>query len=208
MKVKELIELLSQLDPELMVVKSGYEGGVNEIKKYKLCDIELNVNTDWYYGKHEVLEKGDEPQNKDSTIVKGVRLIWLVTGVKNYMKNTKTYNFDFTPNNERQNYETLNLLIDKTFSGRGNVEKVEELFNITFASGMENGKPVYLNSTDIDDKYDGKVDLGIIPMDNVTKVPFTKSKLTFKIDVNYVNDEALFVKGIINSLIRNTLEVE
>ena len=124
------------------------------------------------------------------------------------MKNTKTYNFDFTPNNERQNYETLNLLIDKTFSGRGNVEKVEELFNITFASGMENGKPVYLNSTDIDDKYDGKVDLGIIPMDNVTKVPFTKSKITFKIDVNYVNDEALFVKGIINSLIRNTLEVE
>ena len=124
------------------------------------------------------------------------------------MKNTKTYNFDFTPNNERQNYETLNLLIDKTFSGRGNVEKVEELFNITFASGMENGKPVYLNSTDIDDKYDGKVDLGIIPMDNVTKVPFTKSKLTFKIDVNYVNDEALFVKGIINSVTRNTLDVE
>ena len=124
------------------------------------------------------------------------------------MKNTKTYNFDFTPNNERQNYETLNLLIDKTFSGRGNVEKVEELFNITFASGMENGKPVYLNSTDIDDKYDGKVDLGIIPMDNVKNVPFTKSKLTFKIDVNYVNDEALFVKGIINSVTRNTLEVE
>ena len=124
------------------------------------------------------------------------------------MKNTKTYNFDFTPNNERQNYETLNLLIKETFSGRGNVEKVEELFNITFASGMENGKPVYLNSTDIDDKYDGKVDLGIIPMDNVTKVPFTKSKLTFKIDVNYVNDEALFVKGIINSVTRNTLEVE
>ena len=129
------------------------------------------------------------------------------------MKNTKTYNFDFTPNNERENYErenyeTLNLLIKETFSGRGNVEKVEELFNITFASGMENGKPVYLNSTDIDDKYDGKVDLGIIPMDNVTKVPFTKSKLTFKIDVNYVNNEALFVKGIINSVTRNTLEVE
>ena len=124
------------------------------------------------------------------------------------MKNTKTYNFDFTPNKERENYETLNLLIKETFSGRGNVEKVEELFNITFASGMENGKPVYLNSTDIDDKYDGKVDLGIIPMDNVTKVPFTKSKLTFKIDVNYVNDEALFVKGIINSVTRNTLEVE
>ena len=74
MKVKELIELLSLLDPELMVVRSGYEGGVDEIKKIKIYDIELNVNTEWYYGKHEVLQKGDEPQNKDSTIVKGVRL--------------------------------------------------------------------------------------------------------------------------------------
>jgi hypothetical protein len=74
MKVKELIETLSQLDPELMVVRSGYEGGVNEIKKYKLCNIELNVNTEWYYGKHEVLSNKDKPRNKDSTIVKGVQL--------------------------------------------------------------------------------------------------------------------------------------
>ena len=74
MKVKELIEALSQLDPELMVVVAGYEGGVDEIDKFEMCDIELNVNTEWYYGKHEVLEKGEEPQNKDSTIVKGVRL--------------------------------------------------------------------------------------------------------------------------------------
>ena len=74
MKVKELIEKLSQLDPELMVVVAGYEGGVNEIKKYKLCDIELNVNDAWYYGKHEVLAEGDKPQEKDSTIVRGVQL--------------------------------------------------------------------------------------------------------------------------------------
>lgn len=74
MKVKELIEVLSQLDSELMVVVAGYEGGVNEIKKYKLCDIELNVNDEWYYGKHEMLAEGDKPRNKDSTIVKGVQL--------------------------------------------------------------------------------------------------------------------------------------
>ena len=74
MKVKELIELLSQMNPELMVVIGGYEGGVNEIKKYKLCNIELNVNTEWYYGKHEILAEGDNPTNKDSTIVKGVQL--------------------------------------------------------------------------------------------------------------------------------------
>ena len=73
MKVKELIELLSQMDPELMVVIKGYEGGVDEMDKFEMCDIELNVNTEWYYGKHEILEK--EPTKKDSTIVKGVRLI-------------------------------------------------------------------------------------------------------------------------------------
>ena len=73
MKVKELIELLSQMDPELMVVIGGYEGGVDEMDKFEMCDIELNVNTEWYYGKHEILEK--EPTKKDSTIVKGVRLI-------------------------------------------------------------------------------------------------------------------------------------
>ncbi len=125
----------------------------------------------------------------------------------------KTYQFDFTPNNERENYETLNLLIKNTFAGRGNVEKVEELFNITFASGMENDKPVYLNSSDIDDdylmnKYDGKVDLGIIPIDNVTKLPFTKSNLTFKVGESYVDGERIFVKGIINSVTRNSLEIE
>jgi hypothetical protein len=125
----------------------------------------------------------------------------------------KTYQFDFTPNNERENYETLNLLIKNTFAGRGNVEKVEELFNIIFASGMENDKPVYLNGSDIDDdylmnKYDGKVDLGIIPIDNVTKVPFIKSNLTFKVGESYVDGERIFVKGIINSVTRNSLEIE
>ena len=73
MKVKELIELLSQMNPELMVVIGGYEGGVDEIDKFEMCDIELNVNTEWYYGKHEVLYK-DKPKNKDSTIVRGVQL--------------------------------------------------------------------------------------------------------------------------------------
>ena len=62
------------MNPELMVVIGGYEGGVDEIDKFEMCDIELNVNTEWYYGKHEVLSEGDKPTNKDSTIVKGVRL--------------------------------------------------------------------------------------------------------------------------------------
>ena len=75
MKVKKLIELLSQMNPELLVVVAGYEGGVDEMDKFEMCDIELNVNTEWYYGKHEILAEGDNPTNKDSTIVRGVRLI-------------------------------------------------------------------------------------------------------------------------------------
>jgi hypothetical protein len=57
-----------------MVVVAGYEGGVDEMDKYELCDVELNVNTEWYYGKHEILSNKDKPRNKDSTIVKGVKL--------------------------------------------------------------------------------------------------------------------------------------
>ncbi len=55
MKVKKLIETLSQLDPELMVAIIGYEGGVDEVSRYELCDVELNLNTEWYYVKHEIL---------------------------------------------------------------------------------------------------------------------------------------------------------
>ena len=44
MKVKELIEKLSQLDPELMVVVRGYEGGVDEVSGYGVCNIWGNVS--------------------------------------------------------------------------------------------------------------------------------------------------------------------
>lgn len=74
MKVKELIETLSQMDPELMVVIIGYEGGVDEVSRYNLCNIWLNANDEWYYGKHEALSDKDTLENKDSTIVKGVLL--------------------------------------------------------------------------------------------------------------------------------------
>jgi preprotein translocase subunit YajC len=53
MKVKELIEALKQHDPELIVTRSGYEGGVEEITSAEVGPIALNVNTAWYYGKHE-----------------------------------------------------------------------------------------------------------------------------------------------------------
>jgi hypothetical protein len=57
MKVKELIEKLQGLDPELMVVRPGYEGGLTEIQYTTLSTVALNFNTEWYYGEHE--EIGD-----------------------------------------------------------------------------------------------------------------------------------------------------
>jgi len=75
MKVKELIETLSQLDPELMVVVAGYEGGVDEMDKYELCNIWLNANDEWYYGRHEALSDDQlvEVKDRNLTIVKGVQ---------------------------------------------------------------------------------------------------------------------------------------
>lgn len=56
MNVKELIAQLSELDPESMVVVRGYEGGVNEAVDAMEVVVALNVNTAWYYGKHEKVD--------------------------------------------------------------------------------------------------------------------------------------------------------
>lgn len=56
MNVRELIEILKTLDPDAMVVRRGYEGGVNEAKSAEEVKIKLNVYDDWYYGKHEIID--------------------------------------------------------------------------------------------------------------------------------------------------------
>lgn len=59
MTVQELINSLQSIeDKTQMVVISGYEGGVNEITDLTECMLDLNVNTVWYYGKHEVSNSG------------------------------------------------------------------------------------------------------------------------------------------------------
>ena len=61
MKVKDLIEELHKLDPELMVVRGGYEGGVTEINSLEVIKIKLNYHSVWYYGEHEEsYREGDE----------------------------------------------------------------------------------------------------------------------------------------------------
>jgi hypothetical protein len=59
MKVRELIEQLHQLDPEMLVVIDGYEGGADEPKSVTVVRIALNYNTgSLYYGKHEFVSVG------------------------------------------------------------------------------------------------------------------------------------------------------
>ena len=54
MKVKQLIEYLQTLDPELYVFTSGYEGGLEDIHvNSNVINVELNHNKEWYYGPHE-----------------------------------------------------------------------------------------------------------------------------------------------------------
>lgn len=61
MNVGQLIEQLKHLDPNLMVVVRGYEGGVNEVASYSQCNIALDANKgEWYYGRHEVMDETTE----------------------------------------------------------------------------------------------------------------------------------------------------
>jgi hypothetical protein len=55
MNVKQLIEKLQTFDPELIVVINGYEGGVEEINHAEKTRINLNANTEWYYGDHAIV---------------------------------------------------------------------------------------------------------------------------------------------------------
>lgn len=53
MTVKELIEYLQTLNPELRVVYPGYEGGYEDANVFEIRELCLNVHPEWYYGDHE-----------------------------------------------------------------------------------------------------------------------------------------------------------
>jgi len=74
MTVKELIEKLSELDPELHVFIPGYEGGYNYADVSKPDSFCLNVNTAWYYGSHEHISYVNEEDRPNYKIVKGIVL--------------------------------------------------------------------------------------------------------------------------------------
>ena len=59
MKVKDLLDLLSQMPADVDVVVKGYEGGADDVINVKLVKIKKDVYTEWYYGRHEIEENGD-----------------------------------------------------------------------------------------------------------------------------------------------------
>ena len=70
MTVKELIEQLQTLNQDSRVFVRGYEAGYDDINVVKASRIVLNVNSVWYYGKHDTLEREnrrDRILNKDTT---------------------------------------------------------------------------------------------------------------------------------------------
>ena len=68
MTVKELIEQLQTLDPDLHVFTDGYE---DVVSVGNIREIALNYHDEWYYGPHV----DAEAEHKDSfEIVKGVIL--------------------------------------------------------------------------------------------------------------------------------------
>lgn len=77
MTVKELIEYLQTIDPELRVFVKGYEAGYNDVNTINHEDMVLDMNIVWYYGKHDLLrnmEKKDKILNRESEhkSVKGI----------------------------------------------------------------------------------------------------------------------------------------
>jgi len=72
MTVKELIEQLQTLDPDLHVFTPGYEGGYEDVFSVNnIVEVALNYHTDWYYGPHV---EAEEEHKGIYTIVKGVIL--------------------------------------------------------------------------------------------------------------------------------------
>ena len=72
MTVKELIEQLQTLDPDLHVFVSGYEGGYKYVElENEIMEIALDVHDEWWYGKHE---DADSSYFVPDKIVKGIVL--------------------------------------------------------------------------------------------------------------------------------------
>ena len=83
MTVRQLIESLSNIeDQDIRVMVRGYEGGVNDMVIGNGIDnntpviqyVALDVNTEWYYGRHERVDDMYGATSSQYHIVKAIIL--------------------------------------------------------------------------------------------------------------------------------------
>ena len=79
MTVKELIKVLRQIeDQETRVMIRGYEGGYNDVVMIDntpaIVNVALDVNEEWYYGRHERVDDIDPSSDREYHIVKAIIL--------------------------------------------------------------------------------------------------------------------------------------
>ena len=65
MTVAELIKNLQSLPSDHLVVIRGFEGGVDEVTDLEETKVILDVNQDWNYGSHELLDPRDHSEGDD-----------------------------------------------------------------------------------------------------------------------------------------------
>ncbi len=68
MTVGELVQLLKGYPPDLRVMVQGYEDGHDDLETrfVDAGEARLNVNSAWYYGRHEQVLKGDKPTGHET----------------------------------------------------------------------------------------------------------------------------------------------
>jgi hypothetical protein len=84
MTVRELIEVLSRIeDQDVRVMTRGYEGGVDDMvigndidnnNTPAIIHVALDVNTAWYYGRHERVDDMYDSTSSDYHIVRAIVL--------------------------------------------------------------------------------------------------------------------------------------
>jgi hypothetical protein len=70
MKVRELLEMLQQFDPDNLVVVDGYEDGVTKPFNQVEVKVLLNVHDEDYYGPHEIALPGDPRESVKAVLLK------------------------------------------------------------------------------------------------------------------------------------------
>jgi len=63
MTKKELVELLSQYDDDMLILIPGYESGYDDIGHTELANTFMVLDADWYDGEYQIAMDNSLPDN-------------------------------------------------------------------------------------------------------------------------------------------------